>query len=51
MFPVCKYLLGMPYEEALLFWREEFLKTMPVDKYNKKYEYLFKHQYGKVGSK
>nr|CAI5830884.1 unnamed protein product [Callosobruchus analis] len=43
--------IGMPYEDMLVFWREEFTKAMTEDKYNKKYEYLFKHQYGQVGGR
>nr|CAH7744154.1 unnamed protein product [Callosobruchus chinensis] len=43
--------IGMPYEDMLVFWREEFTKKMTEEKYNKKYEYLFKHQYGKIGGR
>lgn len=43
--------LGLPYEDALKFWKDEFTKVMTYDLYGKKYAYLFKHQYGMVGSK
>ncbi|CAH1979668.1 unnamed protein product [Acanthoscelides obtectus] len=43
--------VGMPYEDMLVFWKEEFTQVMTEEKYEKEYVYLFKHQYGKVGSK
>jgi DNA primase large subunit len=43
--------LGLSLEDALELWRGEFVKTMPEKQFWKKYSYLFKHQYGTVGSR
>lgn len=45
------YYLGLPYEDAMQLWREEFTKKIGVKLFNAKYQYLFKHQYGRVGRK
>ncbi|KAJ8985642.1 hypothetical protein NQ317_015138 [Molorchus minor] len=42
---------GFEYEDAMVFWRDEFTQKMDTEQYDKKYLYLFKHQYGKVGSR
>ncbi|KAJ8941153.1 hypothetical protein NQ318_004273 [Aromia moschata] len=43
--------LGLAYEDAMEFWKREFTRKMSNDTYNRKYQYLFKHQYGKVGGR
>ncbi|KAJ8961030.1 hypothetical protein NQ314_006012 [Rhamnusium bicolor] len=41
--------LGLSYEDAMVFWKTEFTKKINQDWFDRKYAYLFKHQYGKVG--
>lgn len=43
--------LGLSFEDAMEFWKNEFMKKMTEDLFNRKYAYLFKHQYGLVGRK
>ncbi|XP_030756767.1 DNA primase large subunit-like [Sitophilus oryzae] len=43
--------IGVLYESANEFWRREFTKAMDSDKFEKKYSYNFKHQYGLVGNR
>ncbi|XP_057651141.1 DNA primase large subunit-like [Diorhabda carinulata] len=43
--------LGLSFEDAMEFWKNEFVKKMPEDLFNRKHTYLFKHQYGLVGRK
>lgn len=43
-------LLGLKYEDAIEFWRQEFTKTMDTEKFNKSYLYGVKHLYGKAGN-
>lgn len=38
------------YEDALEYWRQEFTKSMDLEKFNKGYLYNIKHMYGKVGN-
>ncbi|PWZ03616.1 DNA primase, large subunit [Testicularia cyperi] len=40
--------LGLPIEEALVFWRRSF-KNMTDDKFNKEYRYNIRHGYGLEG--
>lgn len=40
--------LGLPVEEALLFWRRSF-STMSDDKFNKEHRYNIRHNYGLEG--
>ncbi|KAK9890848.1 hypothetical protein WA026_012194 [Henosepilachna vigintioctopunctata] len=42
--------IGVRFDDALEFWREEFTKIMDNDKFEKNYSYNVKHAYGKVGS-
>ncbi|CAH0548532.1 unnamed protein product [Brassicogethes aeneus] len=42
--------IGLIYENAMEFWRQEFTKAMDQDKFDKSYLYNFKHQFGKVGN-
>lgn len=41
--------LGLPYDDAMTFFEQEFTKSMTKDWFRKKYAYYFKHFYGKVG--
>mmetsp|Transcript_3120 Transcript_3120/g.6789 ORF Transcript_3120/g.6789 Transcript_3120/m.6789 type:complete len:550 (+) Transcript_3120:140-1789(+) len=41
--------IGLPLEEALLFWRQEFAPRVPSDKFDKEYAYNIRHNYGKEG--
>jgi DNA primase large subunit len=43
--------IGLSLEEALLFWRTEFGKTMGMDKFEKTYSYNIRHNYGKEGKR
>jgi len=38
-------------EDALLFWRTEFTKSMGADKFEKTYAYNIRHNYGKEGKR
>jgi DNA primase large subunit len=42
--------IGMPVEEALIFWRKAFSSTTD-DKFNKEYKYNFRHGYGLEGKR
>ncbi|XP_023017009.2 DNA primase large subunit [Leptinotarsa decemlineata] len=42
---------GLSYENAMQFWKNEFTQSMSLDLYQRKYSYLFKHQYGMVGGR
>lgn len=48
MFPFL-YLLGVTYEDAMRFWREEFTKVMDGNQFEKRYSYNIQHSYGKTG--
>lgn len=41
--------IGMGLEEAIKFWKQEFMKGMSEDQFNKGYLYNLKHMYGKEG--
>jgi DNA primase large subunit len=43
--------IGLTLEEALMFWRSEFCKSMPGDKFEKNYSYNIRHNYGKEGKR
>jgi DNA primase large subunit len=43
--------IGMKLEDAMLFWRTEFLKSMGGDKFEKNYAYNIRHNYGKEGKR
>lgn len=43
--------VGLSYQHALELWKSEFTKNMSSDWFDRKYSYLFKYQYGMVGSK
>lgn len=38
-------------EEAYTFWKQEFCKTIDVDKFDKQYGYNIRHMFGKEGKK
>ena len=40
--------LGLPIEEALIFWRKSFSKITD-DKFNKEYKYNIRHSFGLEG--
>lgn len=41
--------IGLSFEDAMDFWRDEFTKLMDHNKFEKSYAYNVKHSYGKVG--
>jgi DNA primase large subunit len=41
--------IGLLYEDAMRFWREEFTKKMDSNQFEKNHAYNIKHSYGKVG--
>lgn len=43
--------IGLSLEEAIMFWRQEFTKSMDVDKFDKQYAYNIRHSYGKEGKR
>eukprot|EP00041_Stephanoeca_diplocostata_P015417 m.294251 g.294251 ORF g.294251 m.294251 type:complete len:527 (+) comp20029_c0_seq1:107-1687(+) len=43
--------IGLSLEEALLFWRREFSKSMSMDKFEKNHAYNIRHNYGKEGKR
>lgn len=43
--------IGLPMEEALHFWRQEFAPKTPLDAFNKEYAYNVRHNYGKEGGR
>lgn len=43
--------IGITYEDAMKFWREEFAKSVGADKFNKQYAYNVRHTYGKEGKR
>ncbi|KAK2145558.1 hypothetical protein LSH36_673g00032 [Paralvinella palmiformis] len=43
--------IGLSLDEALRFWRTEFLKKMDPDKFDKSYSYTIRHNYGKEGKR
>ncbi|KAG0723170.1 DNA primase large subunit [Chionoecetes opilio] len=42
---------GLKLEDALHFWRSHFLQNMDVDKFEKRYAYSIRYNYGKEGKK
>ena len=40
--------IGLPLEDALMFWRLSFAPRTPSDKFDKEYAYNIRHNYGKV---
>jgi DNA primase large subunit len=45
--------IGLPLEEAIIFWRKSFGvgSTMTDDKFNKEYRYNIRHGYGQEGKR
>jgi DNA primase large subunit len=41
--------IGLPLEDAMVFWRSEFAPKIPADKFDKEYAYNIRHNYGKEG--
>ncbi|WVN89344.1 uncharacterized protein L203_104567 [Cryptococcus depauperatus CBS 7841] len=41
--------LGLPLEEAIVFWRQAFSPKISEDKFNKEYKYNIRHGYGQEG--
>eukprot|EP00741_Cyanophora_paradoxa_P015128 tig00020848_g14599.t1 len=42
---------GLSLEDSLAFWRSEFSKIMPVDKFDKEHAYNIRHNYGREGKR
>lgn len=42
--------IGLLYDDAIRFFREEYTKVMDGNKFDKEHVYNIKHQYGKVGN-
>lgn len=43
--------IGLTYEDAMNFWRDEFTKKIDSGKFEKDYAYNIKHMYGLVGQR
>lgn len=43
--------IGLPLDEALVFWRRMYGSTMTDDKFNKEYRYNIRHSYGQEGAR
>lgn len=43
--------IGLALEEAMLFWKTEFCKKIPAEKFEKEYAYAVRHAYGKEGKR
>lgn len=43
--------IGVVYEDAMRFWRDEFTKNMDLNKFEKNYSYNIRYNYGMEGSK
>jgi DNA primase large subunit len=43
--------LGLPLDEALVYWRRGYGQTMSDDKFNKEYKYNIRHSYGQEGKR
>ncbi|WOO78636.1 DNA primase large subunit [Vanrija pseudolonga] len=41
--------IGLPLDEAIVFWRRMYGATMSDDKFNKEYKYNIRHSYGQEG--
>lgn len=43
--------IGLSVEESLAYWRSQFTKKMPADKFNKEYAYNIRYNYGLEGKR
>ena len=43
--------IGLTVEESMAFWRSEFTKKMPADKWQKEYAYGIRYNYGLEGKR
>ena len=43
--------LGMSLEDCLEFFKQEFIKTIPLDKFQKEYTYNIRYNYGQEGKR
>jgi len=43
--------IGLTLEDAMAFWKSEFTKRMPAEKFDKQYSYNVRHNYGKEGKR
>jgi len=43
--------LGLAYEDALRWWKQEFTRKMSLEKFDKDYKYTIDHYYGRVGKR
>ena len=43
--------IGLPLDEAIVFWRKMYGATMSDDKFNKEYKYNIRHSYGQEGKR
>ena len=43
--------LGLPLDEALVYWRRAFGISMTDDKFSKEYKYNIRHSYGQEGGR
>jgi len=43
--------IGLPLDEAVVFWRRMYGATMSDDKFNKEYKYNIRHGYGQEGKR
>lgn len=43
--------IGLPLDEAVVFWRRMYGSTMSDDKFNKEYKYNIRHGYGQEGKR
>ncbi|ORY23995.1 DNA primase large subunit [Naematelia encephala] len=43
--------IGLPLDEAIIFWRKMYGATMSDDKFNKEYKYNIRHSYGQEGKR
>ncbi|WVF69690.1 hypothetical protein IAT40_004469 [Kwoniella sp. CBS 6097] len=43
--------IGLPLDEAVVFWRRMYGSTMSDDKFNKEYKYNIRHSYGQEGKR
>mmetsp|Transcript_27730 Transcript_27730/g.60595 ORF Transcript_27730/g.60595 Transcript_27730/m.60595 type:complete len:507 (-) Transcript_27730:294-1814(-) len=43
--------IGLTLEDAMTFWKSEFTKRMPAEKFEKQYAYNVRYNYGKEGKR
>eukprot|EP00877_Chromochloris_zofingiensis_P006868 jgi/Chrzof1/2434/Cz11g15130.t1 len=43
--------IGLPLEQAMLFWRHSFAPRTPTDKFNREYAYNVRYAYGQEGNR